>query len=257
MTPLGCALALIVAGVPSPTAWAPPPPIEAPQSDAAKAFAAGETAFDAGDFDAAAEAFARAQELLPHPHTAYNLGLAQARAGRALEAWATFEMIRDTAFDPEQRVEAELQLARLAPKVARVSVHASQGQVVRVNGVPIALGEVRVRPPGPVRIDVDAHTLEVELEGGELRHVDVRATPAQRIVIAPHRAMTGVLAATLVAAAGATGTGTAAAMLGSARPGRPLAYTAAGLGGTAVVLATTALTLHLRTRAAARRASRP
>ncbi len=256
MIPLGCALALTLAAVPSPTVWAPPNVPETPRSEAAEAFAAGEAAFEAEDYDTAVEAFARAQLRLPHPHTLYNLGLAQARAGRTLEAWATFEEIRDTTDDPEQRVEAEVQLGRLAPEVARVEVRASQGQVVRVDGQAIEAGTVQVRRPGTVRIDVGKHTLDVTLNGGELRHVDVRSTPPERIEIAPHRAMTGILATTLVLAAGATGTATTAAVLGSKDPARPLAYSAAGLGGAAAVLATTALTLHLRSRAAARKASR-
>ncbi len=242
------------AHVPAPSIWRALQEPDPTRSEAAEAFEAGEAAFEAGDFEAAIEQFTRAQQLLPHPSTAYNLGLAQARAGRTLEAWATFTEIRDAATDPERRTEAELQLARLSPSVAQVQVRASPGQVVRLDGEPIEPNVVLVRAPGPASVDIGDQTLDVELEGGQVRLLDVR-TIERRIPPAPPKASrVAVLATTVALGAGTAGTATAAALLGPDGPGRPLAYSAAGLGGATLIFATTALVLHLRDRKAARNA---
>lgn len=241
------------AAVPSPRVWRSTQEPDAARDEAAEAFAAGEAAFAAGDFQAAAEQFARAQELLPHPYTAYNLGLAQARAGLEIEAWHTFSLLRGETDDPERLTEIEVQLARLAPHVARVQVHATEGQVVRIDGSTVESGAVLVRAPGPLRVEVDAQRIDVELRGGELRHVELRSVERPAPPLRPNRAQTGVLAATVAFGAGTAGTATAAALLRRDRIGAPLAYSAAGLGGATVALAATALGLHLRDRRAARR----
>lgn len=238
------------AHVPSPQAWRllQQPQEEPTRSEAAQAFEAGEAAFAAGDFERATEQFARAQALVPHPHTAYNLGLAQVRADRPLEAWATFTALRDQAADPERRVEAELQLARLAPAVARLEVHAPEGHEVRVNGEVLDPDAQLVREPGPVQVRVGDQSLDLQLHGGELRNVDVRTIARPADPRAPKRGRLAVLAAAVATGAGTAGTSTAAALLGDRPPGRPLTYTAAALGGATLVLAATALGLHLRDR---------
>ena len=240
------------AAVPSPRVWRMAQP-DVTRDEAAEAFSAGEAAFSGGDFPRAVQEFARAQELLPHPYTAYNLGLAQARAGLDLEAWHTFSRLRRETDDPERLTEIEVQLARLSPSVARLQVHATEGQVVRVDGVTVASGVVLVRPPGPLRIEVDAQVVELELLGGELRHVELRAVDRPARVPGPNPALTGVLAGTVVFGAGTAGTAAAAALLRRDRIGPPLAFTAAGLGGATVALAATAVGLHLRQRRAHRK----
>lgn len=241
------------AAVPSPRVWHSIHEPDPTRDEAAEAFAAGEAAFAAGDFAAAADQFARAQELLPHPYTAYNLGLAQARAGLELEAWHTFSRLRGETDDPERLTEIEVQLARLAPDVARIQVHATEGQVVRIDGAAIESGAVIVRAPGRLRVEVDAQVIEVDLQGGELRHVELRSVDRPTPQPRPNRAQTGLLAATVAFGAGTAGTAAAAALLRRDRIGAPLAYSAAGLGGATVALAATALGLHLRDRRAARR----
>jgi len=241
------------AAVPSPRIWRSLQEPDPTRDEAAEAFASGETAFAGGDFPEAVQQFARAQELLPHPYTAYNLGLAQARAGLDLEAWHTFSRLRSETDDPERLTEIEVQLARLSPAVARVQVHATDGQVVRIDGASVDSGVILVRPPGAVRIEVDAQVVELDLQGGELRHVEVRAVDRPAPVPGPDPALTGVLATTVVFGAGTAGTAAAAALLRRDRIGPPLAFTAAGLGGATVALAATALGLHLRARRARRK----
>jgi len=238
------------AQVPSPALWRAQqqPQDEPPRTEAAEAFAEGEAAFAEERYDDAVQAFTRAQRLVPHAHTLHNLGLAQARAGMPLEAWATFTALRDEALDPAERAEAELQLSRLAVDVARVTVHASSGQVVRIDGETIESEVEHLRKPGMARLTIGDQTLDVELRGGELRHVDLRTVSRPQPRPAPPRGRKAVLASTLVFGLGATGTATAAALLGPEGPRRPLAFTAAGLGGATVVLAATALALHLRDR---------
>ncbi|MCR9165284.1 MAG: tetratricopeptide repeat protein [Nannocystaceae bacterium] len=238
------------AAVPAPHAWsrlqdaAPDPTM----GEAAMAFEAGEAAFEAGEFEAAIEQFSRAQALLPHPHTAYNLGLAQAKAGHVLDAFSTFAALRDEAVDPERRAEAQLQLARLAPSVAQLEVRASEGQVVRVGGVPVDTNVVHLRSPGPVAVEVGTQTVQVDLGGGELRVLDVRTIEQEAPAAPSKRGRLGVLVATAVAGAGTAGTVTSAAVLGPRGPGPTLGYAAAGLGGATLALATTALILRLRDR---------
>lgn len=236
------------AAIPSPRVWRSTQEPDPTRDEAAEAFAAGETAFASGDFPAAVVQFGRAHELLPHPFTAYNLGLAQARAGLDIEAWHTFSRLRGETEDPDRLTEIEVQLARLSPSVAQIQVHASKGQVVRIDGSTVESGVVLVRPPGPIRVDVDAQTFKVDLIGGELRHVEVRAVDRPAPSPEPNRAQTGVLVTTLVLGSGTAGTAIAAALLRKDRIGPPLAFTAAGLGGATLAFAATALGLHLRQR---------
>lgn len=251
--PLATLLAVpsVHAHVPSPTLWRAGQPMEAePRSEAAEAFEAGEAAFEAGDYDTAIAHFSRAQALLPHPHTAHNLGLAQARAGEVLEAWATFTTLRDEATDPRTRAEAELQLARLSPQVARVEVHAAAGLPIHIDDAAVEPDTVITRTPGPARIQVGHETLDVELDGGELRVLDLR-TFDSGVPGSARRGHAGVLAATVAFGLGTVGTATATALIGPDGRGQPFAYATAGLGATTVVLATTALVLHLQDRRSA------
>ena len=238
------------AAVPAPHVWSQlqDAAVDPAMSEAALAFEAGEAAFEAEEFETAIEHFSRAQSLLPHPYTAYNLGLAQAKAGHVLEAWSTFTTLRDETVDPERRAEAQLQLARLAPSVAQVEVRASQGQVVKIEGETVEPNVVHVREPGPVAVDVGGQTMQVDLGGGELRVLDVRTIEPDTAPAKRRRGRVAVLVATAVAGAGTAGTATGAAVLGSDGVGRPLGYAAAGLGGATLALATTALVLHLRDR---------
>lgn len=238
------------AAVPSPQVWSrlQEPEPDPAMTEAAAAFEAGEAAFEAGAYETAIEHFSRAQTLLPHPYTAYNLGLAQAKAGHVLDAWSTFTTLRDETVDPDRRAEAQLQLTRLSPSVAQLEVRASEGQIVRIEGKTIDANVVQVREPGPVNVDVGGRAMQVDLGGGELRVLDVRTV--ERDVARPKRrpGRIAVLVATAVAGAGTAGTATTAAVLGSDGPSRPLSYAAAGLGGATLALATTALVLHLRDR---------
>ena len=79
---------------PPPDALAPPQTETTARSDADEAaalrrrvvagaaFAEGVRAFEAGDYDTAIAAFSAADDLIPHPYTRFNLGLAQVRGPR-------------------------------------------------------------------------------------------------------------------------------------------------------------------------------
>jgi hypothetical protein len=250
------ALCLAIAGVPSPRTLPPamlraladevggPTRPETPDARtlerAADAFAAGERAYRAGDWDTAVEHFEQAQRLAPHPFTEFNLGLAQAHAGRTLDAWRTFERLATEAEDPKDRAEAELQRAELREQVAMLRVDARPGAVACLDGGPIAIGQTAVVLPGPHRLQVDAQQRDLELEGGETRHVDLRSANPPSAAVRP---LLGVAIGAGVLALG-TGMGT----LGTDDRGTEigLAVTAGTAAAIAVGTTIAALVLHTR-----------
>lgn len=86
---------------------APTHAVPTDSSDAAETvFSEGEAAYERGDFDIAADRFAKAQAMAPHPATLYNLGMAQHRAGDCLAAYGTFERLGKVATTAVERAEA-------------------------------------------------------------------------------------------------------------------------------------------------------
>lgn len=218
------------------------------RAQAGAAFAAGERAYADGDYVEAIEQFELAQSLLPHPSTAFNLGLAQRRGDQPLKAWATFTTLRKEVSDPDVHNEVEVQLAELSVDVARLRVSVSSGQVVEIDGTPLPEGEELVRRPGPVQIEAGTARLDLNLLGGELRHVDLRSVDTPAPSHAHPRGQTAILGATAVFAAGTIGAGTAAALTRNGDASRPLGLSAIGLGGTTLALSIASLALHLHHR---------
>src|SRR5438552_6734139 len=116
----GLALVHLLAG----SALADPPSEDVKM--ARKRFQEGVAAVDAGNYEAARVAFQQAYALKPHPSVLRNLGQAELKTGRYLEAarhLATF--IRDTSFGtPAERdiakkalVQAEAKLSKLVVEV--------------------------------------------------------------------------------------------------------------------------------------------
>ncbi len=263
MTFIGSAAALLTAlplltePVSPPSAWSWQPPtddsvLEAQdptRDEAAEAFAAGEAAYVAADYPAAVQHFRRAQTLLPHPFTEYNLGLALARADRPLEAWTTFEALLDRVDSPEQRADVAGQLAALSPRVARLRVDAPKGHTITVDDEPLVAGGEIHRRPGPAVVRVGTREMPVDLRGGELRHLDLRWIQPPPPRPDPYRRLqTGLLASAAVLAAGTTGTAAAAAFASGRDGRRPLSQAAVGLGGATLAVGLTALIVHLRSR---------
>ncbi len=239
--------ATLFTAVPPPSAWtATQPTVEDARAEAAAAFEAGKAAFEREDFVEAVAQFSVAQARVPHPSTAYNLGLAQARAGAPLEAWRTFAALREQA-DSQLRADAQRQLDLLADDVARIRVSAPAKSSLRLDGSEIAPDTVVLRRPGPAMVSVDGRTVRLTLRGGELLHLDLRDAPGTTRRSSPPSA-TGLLAATVATTAATAGVGVASILLRDDDIGPPLAWTTVGLGTAATALATTALVLRLRTR---------
>ncbi|MEM6290250.1 MAG: hypothetical protein AAGA54_03265 [Myxococcota bacterium] len=247
--------ATLLTAVPPPSAWlSTQPSSDEIRAEAAAAFEAGEAAFARGDYGEAVAKFSIAQERMPHPSTAYNLGLAQARAGAPIEAWRTFEALRTDADAPAMRADAQRQLDLLADDVARLRVSAPPAASPTLDGTPIEPNAIVLRRPGPAVVAVGGRTVRLTLRGGELLHLDLQDPPGTPR--RTHRAAgPGLLAATVATAAAATGTGVAAIVWRDAEAGTPLAWSAVGLGTATTALASTALALRLRARRAERRSA--
>jgi hypothetical protein len=254
------ALALHVGAAPTPTdapaEHTPPVGHAAERDEAARAFADGERAWARGDHAEAARQFARAQELVPHPDTLYNLGLAQRRAGDPVAAWHTFTTLSQTATTKRQRREAESQRAGVRRQIAAIEVRADPSQRVCVDDVPLPAGERRMVKAGDHVVSIDGMDVPLSVEGGETRTLE----RVGRGSAAPHwrardHALLGISIGT---AATATGLAIGAGVADERGVSSGLAFgaaAAAGLAtvGTAVLLAT----LHRPRGAAKRRASRP
>jgi hypothetical protein len=118
----------------------------------------GTEAMRVSDFAHAADCFQRAYELYPSPNLRFNIGVALDKLGRVAEAVDAFEEFLEAT--PEAADEAHrfagARLAKLAPQVARLELTVEPaGATVRVDGqrvrwprpggIPVAVGERRVR----------------------------------------------------------------------------------------------------------------
>lgn len=219
------------------------------QAQAAEAFDAGEAAYAEGRYVEAIEHFDRAHDLVPHPSTAYNLGLAQAKAGRVVAAYETFETLTTSTTPGEHRRDAQVQLASVRTRVAMVAVERDPEQAVCVDGVALPPKKARVLRPGRVRVEAAGWTRDVRLEPGELRQLDLRGAPDDRPGRRKHpRAFTPLLVVAAVAGAGATSTATAAAVEDRDPVVRGLAVGSASAAAVAAVTGIAALALHMRWR---------
>ena len=102
MTTIVRLLALLVA-VTASTARA------APIDDAKKAFAEGKEAFERGDYEAALNAYQRANTILPAPNLYYNIGATYERLGRYQEAALAFDKYFEMAGTPQTDEDKEFQ----------------------------------------------------------------------------------------------------------------------------------------------------
>ncbi len=233
-----------------------PEPEASPTSDlaaAGEAFLRGVEAFKQGRYDEALAEFSRAQELAPHPDTAFNLGLAQQRADRHVEAWQTFEALLAQARDDQEREDVLAAQAASRPHVAWVRVRVEPAaRVVCFDGAPMprdAQGQLAVlTTPGQHRLDVDRHRRALDLEGGESRTVELSlppptAPPASRTTL---RVLAGLAIGGAAAAAGA---GVGSAIVDDPKQARlGLGIGAAAAGSLAVASSVAALVVHRRAR---------
>jgi hypothetical protein len=133
---------------------------------ARKRFQEGVVAVDAGNYEAARVAFQQAYALKPHPSVLRNLGQAELKTGRYLEAarhLSTF--VRDTTYGSAlERESAAKSLAQAETQVGRVLVQ------VDVPGADITIdGELAGRSPvsDPFYAEPGERVIRIQREGHE------------------------------------------------------------------------------------------
>jgi tetratricopeptide (TPR) repeat protein len=151
------------------------------QSDrqASEFFRAGEAAYGRADFPAAARAFEEAHRRAPHAATLYNAGLAWELAGEAPRAADDYDSaLRLGSLDPRQATDANIRLAALEKRLARLAIIAPAGNTVSVAHVEKA--EI------PVLVHVQPGQYEVTLfrPSGHTDAVPVVGTAGARTEIA-------------------------------------------------------------------------
>lgn len=211
------------------------------REEAARAFAQGERAWAKGDYAGATVHFSRAQALVPHPDTLYNLGLAQRKAGDPVGAYATFTELSNTAPTKTQRREAEAARARVRAEVAVIEVRVGPSHRVCLDDAPLPDGERAMVKAGDHVITIDGAAMPIALAGGETRTLERvgKDDAAPRL-----RPTAKVLLGTSIAAAlGAAGLGVGAGVSEGRGTSRGLAFGAVALAsaaavGTIAVLAT-------------------
>ena len=225
--------------------------IAPPDTDRAEAlFAEGEAAYEAGDFATAADRFAAAQDIAPHPATLYNLGMAQHRSGEVLAAHATFTALESIANTPDERAEAIAARRRVRRELSKVVVMVRPDVTVCLDQDALPAdpdGDRRGRLilPGSHTLRAYGKRTEIELEPGETQTLWLDGwaadLPRRRPPLGP--ASTGLLAGSIAAAAVALGTGAVAATSNDELTSQRMAITAAAAGGVALTTTTAAVIL--------------
>src|SRR5258706_14986323 len=118
---LGLSFALVFVTV---LAFAQPAPTPEEVQQAQARWNEGKAFFDAGNFEAARVAFKQAYTVFPHPVFLQNLGEAELRSGRNVEAARHFEAFLRTSSSSSgaQRDQARKSLKKAAAKLGSVVV---------------------------------------------------------------------------------------------------------------------------------------
>lgn len=221
--------------------------------EAAEAFARGVQAFKEARYDDALVEFSRAQELAPHPDTLFNVGLAQQRTDRHVEAWQSFEALLRAARDEQEREDILAAQAASRPHVAWLRVLTdTENVMVCLDGEPMPVDDqgrhAKLTTPGSHRLDVDRQRRALELEGGESRTVELEAAPPAASP-PPRKTLRALAGLAIGGAAAATGAGLGSAFVEDPRQARlGLGLTAATAGSLAVATTVAALLVHRKAR---------
>jgi len=163
-----CAFAAIIAallalaGVPS--ALAQPAPTAEEVQQAQARWNEGKAAFEAGNYEAARLAFKQAYSVLPHPAFLQNIGEAELRTGRMVEAARHLsQYLRTASSSATQRESAKRSLQKAAERLGAVSVETNVDEAeVRIDDE--VVGE---SPLGSVvwYVDPGEHAVVIRKEG--------------------------------------------------------------------------------------------
>jgi hypothetical protein len=174
------ALGILLVAAPAYAQASPSTPPAEVRKEAARRYAEGTHAFDAGDFTRAGEAFDAAYRLAPHPDALWNAARAWHRAGelaRAANLYARY--LREAPRDAPDRPSALAAQKQLASKLGRIEIHAEDGvEDVRVDGVPVESPVLYVVP--------GVHALRGRSAQGEIeRQVTLEAGGEVSVLVAP------------------------------------------------------------------------
>lgn len=146
------------------------------RAQAKRLFEAGLELALRGDFVEAAKAFELAQDLVPHPTTLLNLGLAYSSLGRAADASGAFSRyleVAPTDTPPELLRDVRLKLDELRDKVGEVSIDVSP------SGAQVALDGRSVPLLSPVRVDAGPHVVTATLAGHDDGGTSISVLPGR------------------------------------------------------------------------------
>jgi hypothetical protein len=141
---------------------------QSPVSDAREAFVAGESAFEAGDYETALERFRRAFELSPHDAVRFNIAVCYEHLSRLRDALSEYESAaRSSVLDEAWRSRARAQAERVREGLAILIVSGT-----RTGAAVIVDGEERCASPCTAEIDPRASRVVVrDAEGEETREI--------------------------------------------------------------------------------------
>ena len=142
------------------------------EEEARKQFDAGVELFEAGEFEGASVAFARAYELRPSYKILYLVGKCeneQRHFALSLDAYSRYLVEAKDQIDAERRAEVEAEIDRLGALVGTIEVDCSvEGATVYVDDE--RRGETPL--PSPLFVDLGMRTVVVK-KGGEQLHREV------------------------------------------------------------------------------------
>jgi tetratricopeptide (TPR) repeat protein len=139
-------------------------PLSAEEKRAAKAFAEGQAAFEAGDFRRAAGLFETAYATKPHHSALWNAAKSWQRAGEDLTAVNLLERyLREAPADAANRAEANAALAAIEKRVGRIQVQIVSVSSPSLDGNPAKEGLSYVAP--------GEHVLTADDRGKPIRKV--------------------------------------------------------------------------------------
>lgn len=147
---------------------------------AAREFAAGERAYNAGDYRRAAEAFESAYRASPHHAPLWNAARSWLRSGQDVRAANLLERyLREAPIDAPDRDHATTALTEVAKRIARIELHRALARDVEVDDSATAAAVIYVAP--------GEHVVRATASDGSafVRRITVAAGAVASISLAP------------------------------------------------------------------------
>ena len=157
---------------------------EDPRACGRKAFAAGVEAFKAKDYKTALDRFREAYEIQAHPIVVFNLALAEAKNGLALEALAHLKQLEDDpSADKELIEQGRAEREKIERDVGRINVEvaAAQSIVVEIDG------RAAEAVDGLYRVNPGSHAVRVTADGTVALERTVKVHPGERLTLSVDR----------------------------------------------------------------------